>query len=166
VVASAASGLGVQAGAGLPGHGGEAGVGGELDAAGEGGAVADLGQDPRPGARADAGHGREDLTERAGEERLLDLLLQGGPAGEDPVQLGGELGDDPPGRGLGGDGDVLRGQCLRDGCGDLRRQPRRPSRDRLPDLLLTLVWSAARSVSNPLRTRSCASSSSEAAASQ
>jgi hypothetical protein len=54
VIASAAAGLGIQAGAGLPGHGGKAGVGGEFRAGREASAVADLGEDPRAGARADA----------------------------------------------------------------------------------------------------------------
>jgi hypothetical protein len=99
---SCGRGLGVQAGAGLPGHRRQAGVGGELRAAGEAGAVADLGEDHRAGARAYSWRGREDLTERVGEERLLDLLLQGVAAGVDAVQFTGELGDHPAGRGLGG----------------------------------------------------------------
>jgi hypothetical protein len=135
VVASPASGLGVEAGAGLPGDRGEAGVGGELSAAGEAGAVADLCEDPRAGARAYSWQGCEDLTERVREERLLDLLLQRVPPRVDPVQLGRELGDDPPGRRLGRDGDVLRGQGLRDRLGRFRRQPWRPAGDRLPDLV-------------------------------
>ena len=110
VVAAAAAGLGGEGGAGLAGDRGQAGVGGQLAAVGEGRAVADLGEDAGAGPRPDPWHGGQQLTERVGQERLLDLGGQGIAAGADPVQLAGQLGDDPAGRGLGRDGDVLGGQ--------------------------------------------------------
>ena len=100
----------VQGGAGLAGDGGQAGVGGELAAVGEGGAVADLGEDAGAGPRADPWHGGQQLTERVGQECLLDLGGQGVAAAADAVELGGQLGDHPAGGGLGRDGDVLGGQ--------------------------------------------------------
>jgi hypothetical protein len=50
-----------------------AGVGGEFAAVGGGRAVADLGEDAGAGPWPDLWHGRQQLTETVGEERLLGL---------------------------------------------------------------------------------------------
>lgn len=68
-------------------------------ASSEAGAVADLGEDPLAGARPDAGQGREDLTERVSQARLLDLLRQGIVTSCAARPLGdglGPLARDPP----------------------------------------------------------------------
>jgi hypothetical protein len=96
----AAAGLAVQGGAGLAGDRGQAGIGGEFAAGGEGRAVADLGEDAGAGPRPDPWHGQQ-LTERVGQERLLDLGGEGVAAAADPVQFGGELGDHAAGGSLG-----------------------------------------------------------------
>jgi hypothetical protein len=57
----------------LAGDWGQAAVGGELAAVREGGAVADLGENPGASPRPDPWHGRQQLTGRVREERLLDL---------------------------------------------------------------------------------------------
>ena len=103
VIASPALRLAVDRLAGLACHRGQTGVRGQLVAVHEACSVADLGQDPRPGPRTYPGHGREQLTERVGQERLLDLGGEGVAAGEDPVELTCELSDHSSEGGLGGD---------------------------------------------------------------
>ena len=96
VVAATASGLTSQGGAGLAGGRGQVGVGGDF-AVSEGGAVADLGEDTGAGPRPDPWHARQQLTERVGREHLLDLARQRVAARADPVQLGGEFGNNAAG---------------------------------------------------------------------
>ena len=88
VVAAAAAGLAGEAGAGLRRvTRARAGVGGEFAAVGEGGAVANFGEDAGAGPWPDPWHGRQQLTERVREERLLDLSGQGVAARAGPVEV-------------------------------------------------------------------------------
>jgi hypothetical protein len=68
------------------------GLGGELAAIGEGGAIAGLGEDAGAGPRPDPWQAGHQLTEKMGEECLLNLGGEGVAPGADPVRFGGELG--------------------------------------------------------------------------
>src|SRR5690606_40228378 len=68
-------------------------ISGELGPVREAGAVSDLSQDPGPGAGTDPGQAHQQLSERVGQEDLLDLGGEGVAAFVDAVELTGELGD-------------------------------------------------------------------------
>lgn len=87
---------GVDRAAGATVDGGEAGVGGEACAAGETAGVTDLGEGSGAGPGPEPTQGHQDGGERVLQEHLFDLFLQLGPAGVDPVEVTGEVGDDLP----------------------------------------------------------------------
>ena len=93
---------------------------------GEASAVADLGQDARPGARIDPGQPRDQLTKRVGESGVLDLRCEVVPPATEAVELAGELGDDSSDRRLHRRAHALGVERGDDGASHLLREARRP----------------------------------------